>query len=184
MGGPEARREQRLVLHGQNVPQAHRLTRGDRGAGDSHARSGTVEIAYQTVGDGDLTLFYLPRAHVPIDLIWEEPPAEIREDYEREIDEGERLNSGLGHHNDAVLGARTNAPDPPDSGAARYRAVLAHRIALGATGAMCDATLGEIGVKVWHYRAPAGFYRSARLLCRHREKSAVTTISSPTAIVK
>ena len=40
-----------------------------------YARSGTVEIAYQVVGDGDLTLFYLPPAHVPIDLIWEEPHA-------------------------------------------------------------------------------------------------------------
>jgi class 3 adenylate cyclase len=38
-----------------------------------YARRGTVEIAFQVVGEADLCLFYLPPAHVPIDLAWEEP---------------------------------------------------------------------------------------------------------------
>ena len=38
-----------------------------------YAKGGDIEIAYQVTGQGERCVFYLPPAHVPIDLAWEEP---------------------------------------------------------------------------------------------------------------
>ena len=42
-------------------------------SGDQVFAPRTAEIAYQLVRDDELCIFYLPPAHVPIDLAWEEP---------------------------------------------------------------------------------------------------------------